>query len=157
MIHLRCCRRLLVLLPFLAVVTLAIPGCPGERTARVSGKVTYKDQPVTGGQVVFANEDNTKVERVPIDNETGAYSSSHVPYGKLRVAVEPAGKPLGAFIPKDKGKIPKDTPGSEAYSKSSGTYVDIPGMYRSPETSRIEVTIDSPEKTFDISLKEAKQ
>jgi hypothetical protein len=146
---------LLVLLPLLFS---ALPGCGGEKFGKVSDKVTYKDKPLKGGKVVFANEDNSKVENVKIDLE-GNYASSRVPYGKLNVGVTPAPKGFAAIVPRDakdakKPPIPADNPLAKEYGKGGGegVYVDIPGELRDPAKSKITVTIDAPERTFPIDL-----
>jgi len=131
---------------------VALPGCGGEKLATVTGKVTYKDKPVKGGTVIFTNDDFSKVERTPIDNE-GSYKSERVPFGTLKVGVEPIPKPPAAFMPKGAGKkgMPADAPNYSG--KSEGEYVDIPANLRDPQKSNITVTIDDQKKQFDIPLK----
>ncbi len=133
----------------LTCMSLGILGCSGERTARLSGRVTYQDKAVSGGTVVFTDEKTTKIERVRTDSD-GNYKAD-VPYGQLHVGVEPAPKPPTAVMPKGvKANIPKDAPNYGG--ESTGTYVDIPKVLRDPTTSKITVTVDSAEKKFDISL-----
>ena len=141
-------RLWLRLVVLFAVPLLALPGCTGgERYGKVSGKVTFKDKPLPGGTVIFANDDNTKVERTPVRAD-GTYSSAKVPYGNMRVGVEPASKgPVG--MPKNI-KLPPGAPNSGA---TEGQYVDIPKNLRDPATSNRTVTIDSADKTYDIDLK----
>lgn len=151
---------LLFLLPLLASGVL---GCGGEKYGRVSDKVTYKDKPLKGGTVIFANDDNTKVERVKIDLE-GNYSSTRVPYGKFNVAVTPAPKGFAAIVPRDakdakKPQIPADNPLAKEYGKGAedaGVYVDIPAALRDPATSKITMTVEGPETTFPIDLAKKK-
>jgi hypothetical protein len=141
-------RSLSLCLPFLLFLTFT--GCSGEQYGKVSGKVTYKDKPVPGGTVIFANNDNTKVERVVIQPD-GTYTSSKVPYGTLRVGVEPAAKSPATLMPKG-GMMPKgvDNPN---YKKQEGEYVDLPAMVRDPAKSNRTVNVAAPERTFDIDLK----
>jgi hypothetical protein len=132
-----------------ALPILAVCGCTGgERYAKVSGKVTYNGKPLPGGTVIFANEDITKVERAPVRAD-GTYSSDKVPYGNLRVGVEPAAKSPTSMMPKGM-KLP---PGAPNAGPTEGQYVDIPKNLRDPAKSGRTVTIDSPEKTYDIDLK----
>ena len=136
----------------LALGLVVAPGCGGgEKFASVSGTVKFKGKLMNGGQVVLANEDNTKVERATIQSD-GTYTTSRVPYGALKVGVEPAPKML--IMPKN-AKPPKDASGegAEAYArKSAGDYVDIPDQKRSPLTSNLVLTIDSSSKKFDIDI-----
>ena len=149
-------RSVVSLLVLCALLALA-PGCGGERTARVTGKVTFQGKELDGGYVVFVNDKATWQERAKIGSD-GTYSAAVV-YGVIKYAVEPAPKPLSANIPKgmlDKGKkIPADKDAAGAakmYSAASeGTYVDIPVAYRAPESSKWVVTIDGS-KTLDIDI-----
>jgi hypothetical protein len=145
-------RPFLPLFLLCSAVLIALPGCSGERTAKLSGKVTYNNKPVPGGQVVFANEDNTKVTEADIQPD-GTYSSTQVPLGKVRVGVMPAHKGLAASIPKGvKSKMPPDKH-PEEYEKKGGTeYVDIPEQFRDPSTSGINVTVDGSDKVFNIDI-----
>ncbi len=137
----------------LSFLLLALSGCGGGgQFAKVSGKVTLKDKLVPGGTVIFANQDFSKVERVPIQPD-GTYSSSRVPYGDLKIGVEPAQKGAASLMPKG-ANMPKIAEGGPAdvYAKKQGAYVNIPTVYRDPKTSPLKVTIDSPEKTLDLPL-----
>lgn len=148
-------RQALLLLPLGAVLLCALQGCTSDRRATVSGKVTYLDKPLPGGTVVFVPEDKDKMgDRAPIQPD-GTYTTSGVPFGKMKVAVEPGtkggtGMPKGAKMPssdKDEKKLPLQ------YSKDQpDTYVDIPGRYRNPATSGLSVDVDSSSKTYDIPL-----
>src|SRR5437762_620488 len=128
---------------------VVLPGCSGESTCRVTGKVKFQGKELDGGHVVFVNQDATKVVREKISSD-GSYSAS-VPYGAIRYAVEPAPKPLQANIPgklKDKASIPGGQDAAKMYAATEGTYVDIPMMYRNAESSKWTVTIDSGSKTL---------
>jgi hypothetical protein len=146
-------RSLAMPLLLLGVGFFLLPGCSGEKFGSVSGNVRFKGKLMNGGQVVLANEDNTRVERVPIEPD-GSYSTSRAPYGNLRVGVDPP--PQKLIMPKN-AKPPKDAPGgnagAEAYArKSVGDYVEIPADKRNPMTSNIFLKIDSSKTTFDIDV-----
>jgi hypothetical protein len=132
------------------VVLVPLVGC-GEPQASLSGKVTFKNKPVTGGWVIFINEAE-KHDRAQIKPD-GTYSSTTVPIGNLKVGVEPAAKGVSANMPKGvkKPEIPKDGP-ADVYAQGSGGYVDIPMYLRSPNTSKITTKVEAGAKTFDIDL-----
>jgi hypothetical protein len=137
-----------------AVLVFSLAGC-GEQRAKVSGKVTFKDQPVPGGTVFFVSEDGLKNDRAEIKSD-GTYSSSNVPYGKVKVAVQPVAKSLKSMVPKGAKMpdMPEETGAAATYSKGDENYVDIPTALRNPETSNISLTVDQAEQTFDIPLRD---
>jgi hypothetical protein len=159
------CTRLFLSLVVAVAMVVGVSGCPGERTARLSGTVKYQNKPLTGGTVIFAvlSESNeiVKAERCEIDPATGAYSCARVPWpssGKIAIAVEPAQKSPGSFMPKDAKGPPKDSDGAGNYSKqAAGAYVNIPQTLRDARTSNLFVTIDSSDKTHNIDLPDVKQ
>ncbi len=88
-------NRIRVLAAWLILSALVLPlvGCSEpEKTAKVSGKVTYKEKPVPGGTVTFIN-DKGKIGSATIESN-GTYSSSNVPYGHVKVGKE-MGKEMG--------------------------------------------------------------
>ena len=119
--------------------------------------VTYKGKALPGGTVIFVTEDNLKQDRVQIKPD-GTYSSSTVPLGNLRVAVEPAPKGVSGNMPKGvkKPEMPADSPASKVYGQSGADYVDIPQPLRDPATSKITLKVESGVQTFDIPLKDSK-
>src|SRR5438445_7202157 len=73
-----------------ALCLLILGGCSGApTTATVSGKVTFKGQPLTGGRVAFLSEDG-RVDFAVIKD--GKYSTSQAPTGKIKVSIEPPGE-----------------------------------------------------------------
>jgi hypothetical protein len=150
--HARALPRLFVLLPILFLASL---GCGGEPAGKVSGKVTYKNQVVPGGEVIFSNENSSRIARATIQPD-GTYSATRVPYGKVLVGVRPVPKGASALMPKGAKKptLPEDAPVAGVYAQKGADFVDIPAALRDPFTSKIVVMIDSEEKTFDIDLKD---
>ncbi len=72
---------------FLAcVLSLGLAGCGGgSPTGTVSGKVTFKEQPVTAGQVTLHSKDGRPLF-VNIQSD-GTYTVKDVPYGEHLVTV----------------------------------------------------------------------
>jgi hypothetical protein len=134
-----------------------LSGCGSRDTGTVSGKVTYRDQPLQGGSVVFATSDLSRIERVSIQSD-GTYQSAFVPVGDLMVAVEPAPPgpqahmPKGAKLPPN---IPPDSPGAQVYLQANNNHVDIPAKYRDPTTSELKLSVNSGTQKYDIQLTDA--
>jgi hypothetical protein len=144
------------LVSVLSILLAVVAGCSEPRAA-LSGKVTYKDKALHAGTVIFLSEDGTKQDRAEIQPD-GAYSSSTVPVGNLKVGVLPAPKGAKSMMPKGakRPKIAEDDPLAKVYGNSGADYVDIPEPLRNPETSNITVKVDANTKTFDITLKAPK-
>jgi hypothetical protein len=137
---------------FVALTVVMLPGCPSDKLATVSGTVSFKGKPLTGGTILFLSEDKTKQELAPIGVD-GAYTSSRVPWGKVLIGVQPVARdvmPAGAI---DLSKLPKDQPGTENYGKKEqGKYVDIPTYLYAPDTSNLTLNVDQSHITHNISL-----
>jgi hypothetical protein len=143
----RCCLSLVVLNALLVLAA----GCGGS-TATVSGKVKYAGNEMDGGTVLLVDEKNTVNIRAKIASD-GSYSAPGVPYGTVKVGVEPVANAKGPFTkaPGDKSNMPEDK-AAMMFGKATGTFVDIPAAYRNPDTSKITVTVDSGQKTFNIDI-----
>jgi hypothetical protein len=161
----RSLRRGLVVSVFLLAI-----GC-GKGT--ISGKVTYKDKPLTGGKVVFTTEKGKAVEG-PIDDD-GNYTVKGVPTGTARVTVlpneapklapggGPPGRPGAGGPPKDRMLgPPKDTPMPddvrkkfESFNKPGGSdpaLKDFPAKYKTPDESGLTLDVKSGEQEYNIPL-----
>jgi hypothetical protein len=95
----------LAIVPLL-VLSAAFVGCGGSVGNRVSGKVTFKGQPVPAGKV-YITPDTTKGNSGPTgfaDIQNGAYDTS---------AAGGQGGPTGAVIFKVEGFDPNPPPGAE--------------------------------------------
>jgi hypothetical protein len=141
----------------LTVAVSCLAGC-GKNVSEVSGKITYLEQPLNYGFVIFVDEDNQSVQTKI--NPDGSYTVSGVPYGLVKVAVtspDPskllqAGKLKaagGGQANKFKKDLPERTlpPGVELEK-----WFEIPNKYRDYSASGISVMISSPTTQFDISL-----
>jgi hypothetical protein len=148
-------------------------GSAPEPVGELSGKVTLKGQPVTGGRLIFASKDGKEVGTIQI-NTDGTYKGS-LPVGELQVAVDtemvkkglqmqhkgggmPAMmmKPSDDFIrqAKEKGGI-TGAPKKEDFVNPSASelrYVPIPEKYRTAKDSGLTVTIQQGGNTRDFKL-----
>ena len=153
------CFRFVVLLSGLSFL-VALSGCGGgSAMGKVSGKVLYNGNAVTGGSVIFrpaATSENTVFAQI---DASGNYSAS-VPVGQARIAVNNKDlEPMEAELrkqpaPKLKGAVggtgtpdPRVNP-----QKHAGTYVKIPEKYYEVESSGLTYTVKSGSQTFDIKL-----
>jgi hypothetical protein len=135
-------------LPFLVLVV----GCgsvTSNTPATVSGTVTYKEMPVTGGTVTFYPKEGGAYP-TGLDLE-GRYTIS-VPTGEFTVTVE-----TESINPKRKavayeGK--KGTVGSvpEGVGDFTGEYVPIPHKYADKSTSGLTITLSAGNQTKDFPL-----
>jgi hypothetical protein len=164
--------RWLILASFFAALVI---GCKGSSNpSRVSGKVTYNGNPVTGGTITFipaAGLEEAKgtgggfyQTRIKPD---GTYERSEMPAGEFIVTVETesmnadasAKQGKGGFDPnqmgqmnqmeemmKKKGAVPADA------GKSGGAYVKIPAKYAEKSTTPLKTTLESGKNTYSPDL-----
>ncbi len=115
----------------------------------VSGRVTFKDQPVTEGQVVFFSVDTPDMPDMHVYQSAriqsdGTYSvrmsgGPGLVTGKYEVAVmPPVVEPAGSNAPGP--HTPRD-------------YPDIPPRYRSPKTSQLTLEVkEGKNPPYDINM-----
>lgn len=124
----------------LACLVVGVPGCgggdPSAPTARVEGTVTFGDQPVATGEVVFMTKGTGFAATAPL--VAGKFSmESPIKAGDYTVLVTPPPPP-----PPDPVKPvapPKDP-------------ADIPAKYRSEVTSPLKATVKSGQNTVSFKL-----
>jgi len=140
-------------------------GCSGKPTASVTGKVTYKGQPVTGGNIDLFPADGNEAGRyrIPIKAD-GTFSTIDIPPGLKKVSIEtesvkimgtggytPPKAPGGRGAEKPPGEAPKQF---DVDNSNMPKYVEIPKKYADPDKSGLtwEITKGKqPEKTFDLT------
>jgi hypothetical protein len=64
--------------------SLGLAGC-GSSSGIVTGKVTYNNRPLKGGNVTFVGANGSASARI---NEDGTYTIDKVPTGEAKIAVE---------------------------------------------------------------------
>lgn len=121
-------------------------------TGRVSGKVTYKGQPVSLGTVAFRNDEKGAVAAAKLDS-SGVYQlrfggDFNVPSGDYFVVVTPPDVelPIASDIAKDPSKAQTPIVQPE--------FPNIPRKYRNPLSSGLKFQVKPGENTFDIDLKD---
>jgi hypothetical protein len=155
----------------LALLFPVLAGCsPG--TGKVSGKVTYKGQPVPGGLVMFRPVDGRQ-NSVTVELDAEGRYSAVLPAGDVLVSVDnreleprpviaggiPAGIPLSQEARAKLGGKSAPPTGPEAGQKTgedarrpSGRYVPIPEKYCMAETSGLKFTVKGGDQPYDIEL-----
>jgi hypothetical protein len=113
----------------------AASGCGGGKPAKtgsVSGKVSYKNAPVTGGKLKFY-KDNNLVYPSPIKPD-GTFYCADVPPGNLKVVIET--ESIKNMMKDFKaGKYPEMDPSEVPI------YRQIPTKYNSPATTPLTVEL----------------
>jgi hypothetical protein len=131
---------------------MTVMGCGGGGTATVSGKVTYKGEPVTAGYVTYYGADG-KTDSGRIDAD-GHYTVYKAPVGDVKVAVltsDPKRRvPSGGL---SKGKQASKHPDSEiTASDQVGKFVAIPPRYKDPDKSGLAFTVKSGSQVINLEL-----
>lgn len=154
------------------LLAATLVGCGGgvaNAPANVSGKVTYKGAPVTGGVVGFFATGTEGGGYSATINPDGTYSTSNVAAGDLTVTVETeslnpnikqtaytggaskgpgGGGAPGGGSPKKMSSSPR--PGNAA--KSEAVYVKIPGKYAKKDTTTLKATLKPGSNKVDLDL-----
>jgi hypothetical protein len=127
----------------MAFVALAC-GPSGPEMARVSGKVTYKGQPVEKGTIAFVSTDPARPNASGVLGAGGAYDlQTHEPGD---------GAQLGEYVVTISGKDPEafntEAPGEPVKKQKSL----VPLKYENPDSSGLKKTVESGSNTFDFDL-----
>jgi hypothetical protein len=124
------------------VLLVSVWGCGSNNTATVTGKVTFKGQPLRCGSVVFRSVE--KRNHTGMIGTDGVYTAINVPMGKMRVAV----------ISRDPSKTPPDTKkGATAPAPVEGWF-PVPSKYETAGGGDLNCDVDAPQVTYNIELKE---
>jgi hypothetical protein len=145
---------------FVALALLAAAGCRNSPTpAKVSGRVTYKGQPLKGGEVAFHSDQGTYRGSL---SEDGAYEMTDLPAGEFTVTVNteflnPAKKApaygggRGDATTKERLKAGFGPPNPDS---QRAQYTKIPKKYASVEASGLKATLGKGKQTKDFELKD---
>lgn len=147
-------RWLIRLVPVLGLVAT---GC-GSSTATYSGKVSYKDSPVKGGNVTFVSEEGKFPVSSPIA-EDGSYTVANVPVGKVKICVETesfnmSGRAIPpSYKPPDEANAPKGYRPPDLSARAQ-RYVAIPKHYAEAESTPLSITVSGGSHKYDIKLQD---
>jgi hypothetical protein len=146
--------RILFLLPLaLALVCGCNRGNPHSRSS-VSGKVTYNNQPVTGGTVTFIPKEGPVYMR-PIE-ASGTYTATEIPAGDYTVTIETESANKAHKQPQyggNRGAKMTMSPAPEGAPAGAGEYVKIPAKYGDKaKTPLKDVNVIDGRNTKDFEL-----
>jgi hypothetical protein len=119
------------------LVALFLAGCGGQ--GDISGTVTYKGAPLSGGTVVFFDSRNGTANS-PIGPD-GSYNITSVPTGEARIAVFPPTDIRFGFGEHD--PPPK---------KTDAKRIDLPTKYNDPGTSGLTYRVRRGPQEHAIAL-----
>jgi len=142
--------RLVLLVPvFLVLVSGCQKGNPNA-LAKLSGKVTYKGAPVTGGNLMLTAKKGGAINSIIISPD-GTYSLTDLPEGEMTVTIETESiKESGAE--EYGGKKMPTSPQPKGANIVKGKYVKIPDKYNNINTSGLSVTLTAGDNTKDFDL-----
>jgi hypothetical protein len=143
-------RIRLLVLPALALALVLGCGPGSQRSASLSGKVSYKGQPVTGGNMTLFFGNTAYPVGLGAD---GTYSAIQLPEGDATVTVET--ETLSPNRPTYGGKGGKggmSSPPPQGSGGVAGTYVKIPAEYASKDKSDLKVTLKRGKNQKDFEL-----
>lgn len=161
-------RFLLLLLLLVMVVT----GCSrSQAPCSVSGKITYKGQPVTGGSIAFLlTLENQHGGYGFTINPDGTYTGSSMPAEEYVVIIETESinknRPLPVYQPRgNMGVVGGAKIDANTYKKKmqemgklpgikeeQGTYVKVPAKYGGKKTSPLRVKLEKGKNSCDFDL-----
>jgi len=148
-----------ILLFCIAVVSGCGQSANPVAPARVSGKLTYKNQPIKGGNMRLYAADGSSYDA--IISSDGTYSSTNAPTGEVVVTVETesinphktAPKSAEAQMRMKAMDMSSRRPGSQGPEvKPTDNYIKIPEKYSNPKTSPLTLTLKNGRQVHDIDL-----
>ncbi len=148
----------------LAVAGLVlIAGCGDDfglgKRYPVSGKVTYKDQPLEKGQISFIPVDPKETRAAGGTIENGRFSLTTATPGdgalpgKYKVTIRSEDVDTSKVIDTIKKHGGGGRQGEIAQAAAKAKNL-VPARYKLPETSDLEVTVEAKSNTFDFPLKD---
>jgi hypothetical protein len=132
-------------------------GCGPSRTkpGAVSGKITYKGQPVNDAALLLypAGGAATDPITIPVTAE-GEFLITDTPPGEYKVVVQGT---EGNAVPFDTRLIPPDRQAEikeKLKGKTSPTTIPFPKKYKDPNTTDLKCQITTSNQTLNLELKD---
>jgi hypothetical protein len=140
-----------------ALVALLLTGCgpKGKKTGVVTGKLTYKGQPVNGAALLLytASGGDTAVMTVPVSQE-GEFRISDVAPGEYKVVVQGTAGAQQVNPAMLRGMSPEKQ--AEAKEKLSHMNtpptIKFPDKYKALKTTDLRVTVTDKNESKDLDL-----
>jgi len=120
----------------LVLAALAMSGCTGKPTGTVSGKVTYKGQPVTSGEVQFIDQSKGLGASGKLDGSGNYTLEGQLPAGTYKVYIQP---PIPEQLPP--GQKPKPSTFTVPLKYQNA---DTTTMTKEVKAGKNDVTIEVP-------------
>jgi hypothetical protein len=148
--------------PFLRVfvgllLVAVLVGCGRRsRSGVVSGKITYKEQPVNDAALRLYPADGGAAEPITIPvTADGSFSMSDVPKGEYKIIVqgsEGGGSDASLLknVPKDRQEEVKKLMGDRASSRT----IPFPRKYKNLKTTDLKCEITDHDQTLNLELKD---
>jgi len=129
--------------------------------ARVSGKITYNNQPIKAGSIQFHTADG--VAYPATISPDGTYSATDIPTGEMVVTVDTESLNPAKNAPKKSSQTDmrmkqmqemeqRRPPGADAGGDPTANYIKLPSKYASAKTSPLKVTLSAGKQSKDITL-----
>jgi len=148
---------------FLMALLLMAAGCGGSSSS-VSGKITFRNNPLHGGTVTFSGPGETPWTKTAQIGDDGSYTLNGVPTGQARITVEtdtakpanPQAKQMASKMMPKGDKMPEGAEHSPFFQmkqqQSGDKYVAIPQKYKKPETSGLTYEVKRGKQEHNINL-----
>lgn len=143
----------------MTALLLVAAGC-GSSSGRISGKISYKNNPLPGGTVTFYGPGENGWAKTARIGDDGSYRLEEVPKGTARIIVEtqtlkpnPMAKAMAARMTKGKDIPPemlKNSPFGQMQEEAK--YVAIPPKYSKAETSGLTYEVKAGKQEHNINL-----
>lgn len=140
-----------------SLVALLLAGCgpKGKKTGVVTGKITYKGQPVNGAALMLypASGGDTSVMTVPVTQE-GEFRISDVAPGEYKVVVQ--GSPGSQQV--DPRLLKSAPPEKQAEMKEKLSHMNTPATIKFPDkyknlkTTDLKVTVGDKTESKNLEL-----
>jgi hypothetical protein len=131
---------------FLVLVLTA--GCAKPKGS-ISGKVLYKDKPLTGGFITFIVANGPSLSAKIQSN--GEYRIDNVPVGEVKITIQPETATGADFIEKGGPRLPK-TPDEMKQMMMPKAQVKFPKKYSDPQQTDLTYTVKEGSQEHDIVL-----
>lgn len=140
--------RLLSRASLLALMLIAA-GCSSNAPATVTGKVTFKNEPVITGTVTIVAGDKTAIGGISPD---GTYTVMDAPTGKVKIAVSSPKPATGPNVPREvvRGRNRSDQTAQPQVDPNK--WRALPDTVANPDTSGIETELKGGSQTYDINI-----
>jgi hypothetical protein len=146
--------RLLLILPLLLALPIGCSNRNPHTSASVSGRITYKGNPVKAGNIVFyAKEAGAYTAVIRPD---GTYTIAELPTGTLEVTIETESanpnKKQKTYGGGGKKNVSSPAPQGAPPSANPENYVAIPPRYSDRSNSRLSASLSGGSNTKDFEL-----